>query len=89
MVIDVNKLKEAGVTVRVFERTGKGNMARPSTSETPSSRCSSSTASALPDLVTEAIRELVPTEYGDPVIDGLHNRIHTIQLMEAIERTGK
>lgn len=89
MVLNVKKLQAAGVSVRIFERNGKGMTTQLDNLRDPFIEVFFEHGRALPPEVVEVIRDMVPTEYGDPVIDGLHNRIHAIQIMEAIERTGK
>lgn len=89
MVLNIARLKEAGVTVRIYERNGKGDPKQLQTAPDTFIEVWMENGTPLPDSVTEPIRDMLPDEYGDPVLEKLHERIHTIQVMEAINRTGR
>lgn len=90
MRINVKALEKIGITVRVYQRNGKSREEFPI--DLPKDvviELFVDGGAPLPDEVVEAIKELVPADYAQGVVDGLYSRIHTLQLVDAINKTDK
>jgi hypothetical protein len=89
VVINVEKLKKAGVSVRIFERNGKKVDTEVKHLQDVFIEVFFESGRMLSEQVTSEIRGMLPDEYGEAVLEGLHDRIHSIQIMEAINKTAK
>lgn len=90
MRIDVKKLREVGINVKIYEHLGG--------SKSPSEVDNLSNPfielfvedGMEPDELVKALSGLVQTpEYADALIGNVIARVHTFQVLEAIDRTSK
>lgn len=89
MVINVEKLKKAGVTVRIFERNGKsGTGTEVKHLQDPFIEVFFEGGGKLAEGIEEGIKMMVESKvYATALIENIAIRIHQIQIMEAIART--
>jgi len=92
MVINVEKLKKAGMTVRIFEQYDNDDQ-RPVKNLTGVNvliEIYPSTGEGLKEGTLEDVRSRLNTpEYQDVTVDGLIRRVQTFQVLETIEATSK
>jgi len=83
--INIKKLKEKGITVRLIDEFGtqpKGLQGITQIEVFPEN------GRPLPDEVLAGIRKLLSNqEYADALLEGLVHRVQTFQILEAIEST--
>lgn len=89
MVINVKKLEQAGVAVRMLERTGNGEHRK--VLEGRDVIVEVYPAKGItPEELIEAVKKTVKTpEYQDAMIGNIISKVQMFQILEAIEVTGK
>jgi arginine deiminase len=86
MVINVEALKKAGVTVRIFENSSAGVIEVKHLQQAFVEVFIEH--GVKPQAIIDAIKESVQTpEYQDALIENTINRVQTFQILEAIART--
>jgi len=89
MVINVDKLKERGIAVRIFEDLGDGSK-RERKLVSPVVEVFAEHGEGLKQGTLDDVRSRLTTpEYQEVVVEGLIKRVHTMQVLEAIEATSK
>jgi len=94
MVIDIEKLKKIGVTVRVFERPNSKGDYKGEAKEVTDIRNGFVEVFIENGQGCEAIEDVVKTlvdnrAFQQGLIEDIYNRIQTVQIVEAINRTGE
>ena len=88
MVINIDKLKEAGVAVRIFERNGKGTHSELSVAKGTFIEVFFEAGAPLAQGIKDGVKQMVQSKvYATALTDNIAQRIHEIQIMEAIAST--
>jgi hypothetical protein len=89
MVINVEALKKAGVTVRIFENSNKAGVLEVKHLQHAFVEVFIEHG-VKPQAIIDLIKESVQTpEYQDALIENTISRVQTFQILEAIARTEK